>query len=258
MIATGAAGLVRRWVRVYTGGLPPELRDRRRDEIDADLWSQLEEAAVIGRPARSINAEILTRWLSGIPADLSWRLEHRGGAPVTTQTATASHPISPGFGVLAILGGFGLYSLMYRYSEATADDAFYWLGVLGELAIAAVLAALVLASQDRLTRTAVVLGSIGAAGMALAAIGAWWLMLVAPVCGAVLVWNLATLHIVGRWVAVVHAAGAVGLLGIGAAAAGGTTVNALFIALAVYPATWILIGLSLLRPTAVPKPAPAA
>ena len=258
MIATGPAGLVRHWVRFYTNGLSAEVRDRRRDEIDADLWSQLEEAAFADRPAQSTNVEILARWLAGIPADLSWRLEHRGGDKVTTSPVSASAPISPWIGGLAMIGGIGLYLLIYRYSEATADDAFYWLGVVGEFAIAAVLGALVGSLQERLSRAAVVLGLIGAIGMALAAVGAWVLMLLVPVCSAVLVWNLASLHLVPRWVAAMHAIAAVGLLGIAAAFFGGTNFMFLGVTLVAYPASWVLIGLSLIRRHPSPEHSAAA
>lgn len=258
MIASGPAGLVKHWVRLYTSGLAAEMRDGRRDEIDADLWSQLEEVAHLGRPARSADTEILVRWLCGIPADLSWRLEHRGGDKVTTSPEPTSAPISPWIGGLAILGGIGLYLLIYRYSEATADDAFYWLGVVGEFAIAAVLAALVASLQERLSRAAVVLGLIGAIGMALAAVGAWVLMLLIPVCSAVLVWNLATLHLVPRWVAALHAVSTVGLLGIAAAFFGGTNFMFLGVTLVAYPATWVLIGLSLVRRHPSPEHSAAA
>ena len=38
-----SVGFVRAWVRLYTAGLPPGLRDSRREEIDADLWEQAQE-----------------------------------------------------------------------------------------------------------------------------------------------------------------------------------------------------------------------
>jgi hypothetical protein len=35
-----SVGIVRAWVRLYTLGLPADLKDARRDEINADLWSR--------------------------------------------------------------------------------------------------------------------------------------------------------------------------------------------------------------------------
>jgi hypothetical protein len=75
------AALVRGWVDLYTRGLPAEARAARRDEIDDDLWCQQEDAAAAGRSARSLDADLVLRLIFGIPADITWRLTHRGPAP---------------------------------------------------------------------------------------------------------------------------------------------------------------------------------
>jgi peptidoglycan/LPS O-acetylase OafA/YrhL len=77
---TAAATLVRRWVRLYTRGLPAHLRDARRAEIECDLWSQTEEAELVGRAPNSVGIEMLARLVLGIPADIGWRQSHRGGS----------------------------------------------------------------------------------------------------------------------------------------------------------------------------------
>ena len=77
-----AARLVRGWVRLYTSGLPAEVRDGRREEIDGDLWEQVRDAMEIGRVPRYLRSDVLVRWLLGVPADLSWRVAqgaHNGG-----------------------------------------------------------------------------------------------------------------------------------------------------------------------------------
>ena len=51
MNAERSAALVRRWVAVYTRGLPTEVRQDRRDEIDDDLWCQMVDASESGRTA---------------------------------------------------------------------------------------------------------------------------------------------------------------------------------------------------------------
>ncbi|HEX8770974.1 MAG TPA: hypothetical protein VF711_09425 [Acidimicrobiales bacterium] len=38
--ASVVAAIARRWAATYTFGLPAETRDRRREEIAADLWEQ--------------------------------------------------------------------------------------------------------------------------------------------------------------------------------------------------------------------------
>jgi len=46
MTAGRSAALVRRWVALYTVGLPRDLRDTRRAEIEDDLWSQAHDELV--------------------------------------------------------------------------------------------------------------------------------------------------------------------------------------------------------------------
>ncbi len=54
----------RSWVTRYTGGLSAEVGDRRRSEIESDLYEQTQEG--IGG--------VLGRCLRGIPADMWWRV----------------------------------------------------------------------------------------------------------------------------------------------------------------------------------------
>lgn len=73
-----SAGFVRGWVHLYTKGLPQSLRDERREETDADLWEEAQEAALEGRSNRSLAAQVFLRWLLGVPDDALWRLAHIG------------------------------------------------------------------------------------------------------------------------------------------------------------------------------------
>ena len=70
-----AVGLVRRWVGLYTVGLPAEARDARRAEIESDLWEQEEDASLNDSRSYVIAFHVFGRWLMGVPADVSWRLE---------------------------------------------------------------------------------------------------------------------------------------------------------------------------------------
>ena len=65
---------IQAWVRVYTVGLPPSVKDARREEIAADLWDQVHESLAEGR--RPASTHLMLRWLGGIPDDLTWRLAH--------------------------------------------------------------------------------------------------------------------------------------------------------------------------------------
>ena len=64
--ANAAARVTRWWTRCYTAGLPGDVRDTRRAEIESDLWDSLAD----GNSTR----HILARLALGIPDDLTWSL----------------------------------------------------------------------------------------------------------------------------------------------------------------------------------------
>jgi hypothetical protein len=64
-----AVRCTRGWVAVYTRRLPPEIGERRRAEIESDLWEHLNDKTSNDRVA----GQILGRWLRGVPADVWWR-----------------------------------------------------------------------------------------------------------------------------------------------------------------------------------------
>ena len=64
--AASAVSVTRWWTRIYTAGLPADLRDARRAEVESDLWESLSD----GAPSR----HILARLALGIVDDLSWSL----------------------------------------------------------------------------------------------------------------------------------------------------------------------------------------
>jgi hypothetical protein len=76
MIALALA-FARAWVRIYSCGLTPAVRDRRRAEIDSDLWEQRHEGQCRCRRAFATAWSVLGRLARGAPADLAWRIEHR-------------------------------------------------------------------------------------------------------------------------------------------------------------------------------------
>ena len=78
-----ALALVRAWTRLYTSGVDPEDRDRRRAEIESDLWEFHEDARRRGCSPEGIAIQILGRLLFGIPHDVLWRLESEEDAPMT-------------------------------------------------------------------------------------------------------------------------------------------------------------------------------
>ena len=70
-----AVTAVRAWTRFYTWGLPPELRESRREEIDSDLWESVHEH---GDGSGRLALHIIARLIIGIPDDLGWRTEQVG------------------------------------------------------------------------------------------------------------------------------------------------------------------------------------
>jgi hypothetical protein len=265
MIATGPAGFVQRWVELYTRGLPAELRERRRTEIDADLWSQVEEARLIGRPARSTNTEIVARWLAGVPADLSWRLEHRG----ENVMGTSSQPMvmSPGAlgpGLATVIAGLGLaavYLLFLVSSRAIAPTNPYYVtwpgvvlvlgGALAQIVLAIALFAIVMHYAERLNRVVAIATGVGSLVAILAALGAYaWIVLV-PLATALLAANLATARVIGGWLAAIHivsamAFGVVIRLLITPTAQGAAYPDGVF-AMVLWPLTLAAVGYSIMR-----------
>ena len=69
------SGLARQWARIYTMGLPTEIKTARLDEIDSDLWEQTQDASLVSRQSNSVTKQMLGRMLFGMPDDLSWRIE---------------------------------------------------------------------------------------------------------------------------------------------------------------------------------------
>ena len=60
--------LVRAWTRLYTTGTTADLRDRRRAEIESDIWESCRQ------PQRaSVPLQMLLRLLLGVHDDLAWR-----------------------------------------------------------------------------------------------------------------------------------------------------------------------------------------
>jgi hypothetical protein len=77
-----ATALVRAWTSAYTWRLEPAIRDRRRAEIESELWEFQQDPERGNHPA----AHMLARLLIGIPDDLSWRAEHASARRTRVRT----------------------------------------------------------------------------------------------------------------------------------------------------------------------------
>jgi hypothetical protein len=81
-----AIGLVRGWTRFYTLHMDPDARDRRRDEIESDLWEFHEDMRRRGASPGSLAVHMLARLVLGIPHDLLWRIEYEGDPAMTRRS----------------------------------------------------------------------------------------------------------------------------------------------------------------------------
>jgi hypothetical protein len=61
-----AIAATRLWTRLYTAGLPREVRESRRAEIESDIWESLHDPTASG-------PQILLRLAAGVLDDVSWR-----------------------------------------------------------------------------------------------------------------------------------------------------------------------------------------
>jgi hypothetical protein len=75
---TVACRFARVWVQIYTLAVTRDVRDRRRAEIDSDVWEHVSDARTRRRSELVGQFEVLRRVLTGIPADLSWVVDMRG------------------------------------------------------------------------------------------------------------------------------------------------------------------------------------
>lgn len=268
-----AARLVRRWVGLYTRGLPVDVRDGRREEIDSDLWSQFEEARLIGRTDRSTNREILVRLLAGVPADVSWRLAHRGAEPKRSNGDLNAAPGTHVPAWLAIVGGvssglsaalilaIALITPSFRIADAYRDVIpgifVILLGAGGIIAISFAMAGLVLQFQERMNPMAAIAGSIGAMGGLFGAFGgalAWLLWL----ASAFVVWNLAMAGILGRRLAAAHVVSAGFMMVAVGLAVLNTAFSILLVFIFPYAITLVAIGVSINRGVAASESARGA
>ena len=66
-MSAGTGAFTSWWADRYTRGLPPDVRDRRREELASDVFEQLHAASNDRRTA------VTWRTMRGIPADVAWR-----------------------------------------------------------------------------------------------------------------------------------------------------------------------------------------
>jgi len=80
-----AASIVRLWVILYTVGLEASVRERIRQEVEADLWEQVNGKDASNRPIREAMKMVL-RLILGIPDDIQRMMEEAGSGGLSMGT----------------------------------------------------------------------------------------------------------------------------------------------------------------------------
>jgi len=108
---------VRAWVGFYTRGLPAELAATRLALMDAELWDEAQAAEWLGESA-TLGRQRMSRMVRGVPADLAWRLEQRGGTSAARKEKRM--PISKPL-LAAVVAAAVLYGVYFVGLVATPD-----------------------------------------------------------------------------------------------------------------------------------------
>jgi len=272
MNAERSAAWVRRWVGLYTLGLRPEIKQRRRDEIDDDLWCQAQDAAESRRADRSLGGEILTRLAFGVPADLSWRMEQARLAARQRQPRRVINMNAPGRALLAAIGGIGwtVWPIPQAIVGVTwpAGDplsAVLFVSVIGgSLALAGAMGGFVALASDRMRTWVAVAVSLGAVIGIFGVLAVSPAVVLIPVGSAVLMWELRRIGFLDARLALAHIAAAVVVVAVMVVIFNSTVLldratAVPVLALAIpYGLTWIAIGSSLYRSSIAASPPASA
>jgi hypothetical protein len=169
--------LVRRWIRLYTHGLPPEAAARRRAELESDLWEHLHDDQ-----ESHASLTVLGRCLRGIAADLWWRARTLV-ATRAERRATDPAPRRNAWVVFTALVAAALLVTSLGGALAGADGATSAWALAGS-AGAVASSGLIVAGLVLLTRTVVLASWLVVAGCIAAGPFAW------PVTAAVVISGL--------------------------------------------------------------------
>ena len=132
--------LLRAWTGLYTLALDSELRQRRRELVEADAWDQIEDARQGGESPPLTALSLLLRLLRGVPADLSWRLS--AGSATTEPVVLSYSPRRQTMNrkdsllLAACLAGLGWALVLVLLLAPTEHSLAYAGGVLALVALA--------------------------------------------------------------------------------------------------------------------------
>ncbi len=179
-----AVSLTRAWTALYTRGLASDLRSRRREEIDCDLWEHQRLADYERTPAAGTAVEMVLRLLLGVPADLAWRLEAGSSARSGRDTRMKESNfvkiavvIGIALSALTFFAGMGNLVLLTGDWEDGSGFVQRVYGLLVTLSGAAVITGLIIGTR----RPKLGLGLVGGGSLATILLMFWIFMITIPV-----------------------------------------------------------------------------
>jgi len=177
-----AVGMTRSWVAVYTSGLPRELRDGRRAEIDSDLWEHRQIAELTEEPQGETALQLLARLVLGVPSDLMWRLESghsvRNERSISMNESGAMRSlVAVGVVVALFLVVTGIGAVVDSLVQGDLASGQAGFGAISVLAGAAVGSGLLTSRRNPLLG----IGLVAAGAITVAAAWYWMLVITIPV-----------------------------------------------------------------------------
>ncbi len=125
-----ANAIVRGWTRLYTAGTPAGAKERRRIQIESDLWEEAAEASAAGLPQGLLFVNIVGRMIRGMPADILWRTRY--GGPNVNLSISLPRATGLLLLILAVAAVAGTSIQGYDTSRDSWPSEFQRLGEQGE------------------------------------------------------------------------------------------------------------------------------
>lgn len=176
-----AADFASAWAAIYTLGLPEELRQARRSEIDSDLWEQQCLAARRGDPQLGTAIEVLARTLLGAISDITWRAQAGASARAdrSLQMNEALYMrglvgVGVALGLLVVVASVGA---MFNAWEDGDSEGWLVFGGLSALSGVAMMAGLLISRRS----PALGIGLVAVGAIAIAVIWYWLLVITIPI-----------------------------------------------------------------------------
>jgi VIT1/CCC1 family predicted Fe2+/Mn2+ transporter len=181
-----AARLTGAWVRLYTRGLPADVRAARQAELESDLWEHEQWRRGEVRRGR-VAYEIVARLIGGMGADLSWRTAYRKARRQSIDPfgGGAMTELLKKHGMTALAIALGVWATTVVPILIGSDDRL-------QAAVSVAFGLLILGglvAVHRGLRGGRVAVAVGAVGTGLIAV---WLVLPAMAAVAIVIWLYAT------------------------------------------------------------------